>query len=266
LKIKQIFLDLFDLGKSNTVWMVLVGASLTIANLSHGFIGSFSRYIADDFCTAGKLRSLGFWEAQTFWYENWSGRYSFTFFVSLFESFWDRIAIILPTLLIVLLYASVFLFLRTILMKLEIKKRNIFAFFLSSVFVFMVFFTIPDVEQDLYWMTGATTYLLPNIFFFFMLAYLVNISSRQSYSKLVFFIEIMLAFVFSFILAGFSEVMSVLQIIIYVGIYLFIVLAKKKFFIDYFLIAFILGAVFGLVIMILAPGNEVRLSGQLRFV
>jgi len=64
-----------------TIFVIILALPLVMV----AWIGFYSRYVADDFWTAGYLRTLGFWDAQRYWYLSWSGRYSFTFLVSLVE-------------------------------------------------------------------------------------------------------------------------------------------------------------------------------------
>ena len=42
------------------------------------YLGSFSRFLADDYCTNATLVGRGFLGSQAYWYLSWSGRYSFT--------------------------------------------------------------------------------------------------------------------------------------------------------------------------------------------
>jgi len=170
----NIRMKLFNLLVSdsiNHIYLILLIFVLTLANLTHGFIGSFSRYGADDYCTAGKLNSLGFWNAQSFWYNNWTGRYSFTFFVSIFELFESSITSVLPYFFIILLYLSFYVFFNTIFKKIEVEKQRLFSLLFTSLVVFIILFTVPNIRQNLYWMTGSTTYFLPIIIFFFSYHY-----------------------------------------------------------------------------------------------
>ena len=65
---------------------IVLGVSMMIPLGMHAFMGGFARYIADDFCTLGTLRRLGFFGSQVNWYENWSGRFYFTLVVNLKHS------------------------------------------------------------------------------------------------------------------------------------------------------------------------------------
>jgi hypothetical protein len=41
---------------------------LALPLVLYAWIGFYSRYVADDFWSAGYLRTLGFWGAQYYWY------------------------------------------------------------------------------------------------------------------------------------------------------------------------------------------------------
>src|SRR5512132_1681351 len=73
----------------------------------YAYLGTFTRYMADDYSTASVLQDEGFWGAQTYWWQNWSGRYSFTFVISFVELFGVGIVPILPTLIILLWLFSI---------------------------------------------------------------------------------------------------------------------------------------------------------------
>lgn len=43
--------------------------------LAHAYIGSFSRLMADDYCSAVEARARGVFGATHYWYMTWSGRF-----------------------------------------------------------------------------------------------------------------------------------------------------------------------------------------------
>ncbi len=256
------FRIIFD-NNSIMLLMTALGIfTITLANISHAYIGSFSRFGADDFCTAGKLNSLGFWNAQSFWYNNWTGRFSFTFFVSVLELFDSRISAVLPILLILFLTISIFVFVNQLSKKLFQTNYIIYSLFITSALVFMVLFTIPNIGQNLYWMTGSITYFLPIILFFLVCSLLVNDRNYSIYKAKRNF-NYLIIFFFSFLLGGFSEVMSVLLILLFLLIGFFNLIISKSKKLPCELIPAIIGAFIGLVLMVIAPGNSVRLSNHL---
>ena len=63
----------------------ILGIALALPLLAYASVGWYARYVADDYCWAGVLRTHGFLEAQVYWYTIYSPRYAFTFLVNLVE-------------------------------------------------------------------------------------------------------------------------------------------------------------------------------------
>src|SRR5262245_50977270 len=81
------------------VW-IAVGAILLIAFfialLAHAYIGLFSRFLADEYCTAGVVQTYGFFGAQKYWFTTWTGRFSFTLAISLAHLIGAKLVPFLP--------------------------------------------------------------------------------------------------------------------------------------------------------------------------
>src|SRR5262249_35484932 len=63
----------------------LLAIGLAFPLLVFASTGTFARYVADDYCWAGLLRTDGFVNSQIAWYTAYSPRYAFTFLVNLVE-------------------------------------------------------------------------------------------------------------------------------------------------------------------------------------
>lgn len=61
-------------------WLVWLIATLPLAVLV--YIGTYARYIGDDYSTASIVKTIGFWGSQTYWYKSWTGAYTYTFLTS----------------------------------------------------------------------------------------------------------------------------------------------------------------------------------------
>jgi hypothetical protein len=222
-------------------------------------MGSFSRFLADDYCTTGKLIKLGFWESQIFWYTTWTGRYAFSFLVSLFGLTGNKIVPILPTIYIILFYFSTIFLFRAVFKQFTIQTPFVFQVFTAVFFVFITLFTLPNIGQDLYWMTGAATYFVPIILGFFLFGLLIQTTDRFSdknpVSKLLLGFGI---FGLAWFNSGFSEIASVLQILIlsWVIFYQRFLRSHKQF--KPLWITALTGTLIGTMIVIFAPGNAIR--------
>src|SRR5215213_6598871 len=87
-------------SRATTVVFFTVLLFMLATLVLYAYLGTFTRYMADDYSTASVLNKEGFWGAQVYWWQTWSGRYSFTFVISFIELFGLGIVPILPTLII----------------------------------------------------------------------------------------------------------------------------------------------------------------------
>ena len=67
----------------------LIGVTLIplISLLVFAYLGTFTRYISDDYFSVASLHEHGYWGAQTYWWANWTGRYSFIALVLFIDLF-----------------------------------------------------------------------------------------------------------------------------------------------------------------------------------
>ena len=151
----------------------------------------------------------------------------------------------------------------TILKKIIVEESLLFSVFLTSISVFMILFTVPNIRQNLYWMTGSTTYFLPIIMIFLFLSFLINQYNRGQKNKLRNIYIYLGVFLFPFILGGFSEVLSVIQVLIFGLAIVFNIATNKRIDLNSNLFVALLGSISGLIVMVIAPGNSVRLSQHL---
>jgi hypothetical protein len=149
-----------------------VGAAMALPLAVCAWIGSFSRYTADDFCWAGVLRTEGFFNAQVSWYTAYSPRYAFTFLVNLVELAGPAIVPALPALAIVVWVAILTWSLRQFDIQLARLPRTASAFVLAELAALATLQTAPDLPQSLYWQTGMLTYLLPLVLATFLIGWI----------------------------------------------------------------------------------------------
>jgi hypothetical protein len=68
---------------------------------AYAYDGSFTRYLADDYCYAADVHARGFLAAQAFWYRTWAGRFTFHLAESALTLLGPAIAPLLPMLALV---------------------------------------------------------------------------------------------------------------------------------------------------------------------
>jgi len=245
---------------------IVLGASMMIPLGVHAYMGGFARYIADDFCTLGTLRRLGFFGSQVNWYENWSGRFSFTFIVNLTQLAGPKLTPILPAIALVLwLLAVTCLTLRWqrwLRISRSIILAIILAFALSGLVIFATLEGSPNVYQSLYWQTGMLTYTLPLILLTAYLGWLLLFAdglpdkSRHSWA-------IPASGAVAFVFGGFSETFVSVQTALLIALFTLSTImlrGKKRRQVNAFIGAGIVGSVLAMLVIVLAPGNLVRRS------
>jgi len=175
--------------------------------VAHAYMGSFSRYLADDFCTASSLRRLGFLGSQSYWYDTWTGRYAYTFVISLAQAAGPRLTPWMPALVLV---AWVGLLAFAIWRLLGARAALAVGLGVAAVHAYAVLRGSPSVYQSLYWETGLVTYTLPLVAAIAFGVWLWRTANGQAGPHRL-PIAGGLALLGAFALGGFSETYVVLQ-------------------------------------------------------
>lgn len=241
------------------IWALgLAVAALLPPVLTAAYVGRFSRYLADDFCTLGSLRQLGFWGSQAYWYMHWSGRFSFTFLVNVAEWIGPQIVPILPALGLILLSLSLALVFRTWLAGRPSHRLASAAF--GLVVIYETIAGTPNLYQSVFWQTGLLTYVVPLISISFFAAWV----QRQELANRSTLPILGLAACWAFVSVGFSEtvgsviVSALLGALILVGLLMRSNPSQPSCL--RLLAAGLLGGLLGMVVVAAAPGNAVRQS------
>jgi Family of unknown function (DUF6056) len=146
-------------GTAETV-VVLAGAGLLLAPLAgYAYLGTFSRYAADDYCTAGQVVANGLLGMEAEQYLGWSGRFSFLFAVGALESVGDWVVPLLPAVALLALVAVT----TWTVAQLRLSVRRSHQLLLAALLVTATLGSTPDLGQSLFWQTGMLTYLAPLI-------------------------------------------------------------------------------------------------------
>jgi hypothetical protein len=238
-----------------------LGASASgLALILYCYLGTFSRFYADDFCMSGYVVRLGFWQAQWFQYTTWSNRFTGMFLLSLsdllgtsFIKWWTSLAVIIWV--IGLTWAML-----KICRLLHMQMPKWMAVLISEWIILFSILLAPQVYQSLFWRIGLITYTVPLVLLSSLIGILIqgylNLQESKKASG-----WIVLAGFIAFLGGGLSETYLVLQITI-LGLALLILLMvnnkeKLKFGLKP-IGSGLIGSLLSMVIVLAAPGNAVR--------
>ncbi len=196
------------------------------------------RYWVDDFCSATFLRDNGFWGAQVGWWKSWTGRYSYIFFLDIFESIGPWVVKFLPILLLIgLIWAFVPVFFSNVIV--------------TSLFTILLLINSPNIIQSFYWQTGSLNYTIPFIFLGIYLSVLISKKEKKS---------LLLPFITMFIAGGFNETfaLAAFTLLTFIILGIWVLNPKDKTEKIKLAIAGLIGITVSLIVMSLAPGNAGR--------
>lgn len=241
---------------------VLLFITLLLPLLALAYIGLFTRYMADDYCTAWAVNKFSFIKSQAFWYREWTGRFSFSFLVGLVELWGPALIPLLPlTALACWLTAMTWAMYQ--LASVVPWPRPLFTSLVAAeLVIFATLITTHHIVQSLYWQSGMLTYIPPLI----LLTGYVGLVSRalrlQKPLRAV-SMQVAAAAVLTFIAGGFSEAYVLMQ----TGGLLLGAFVCYKYAPDALrravlpiIVAGLIGSVVAACIVVAAPGNAVRQS------
>ncbi len=237
-----------------------LGVILLVPAVTHAYVGWFSRYMADDYCTVGVLRDSGFTQSQVYWYTSWSGRFAFTFFVNVAELIGPGLVRFLPAAVILLWLAALFLLAHRLLDALGYPRHIGAVLSLAAVVMLGTLWGAPNIYQSIYWQTGLLTYVVPLVLLSYYLGWLFLRQPRQPLGRAG-WAMIAVSAATAFVIGGFSETNLSLQtlallMLLVSGIYQVSKGSKVQ---NRWLIAGgLVGSLAAAILIIAAPGNDVR--------
>ncbi len=246
--------------------LIVCGVVLAFPLFGYGYLGGFTRYVADDYCSSRTLAQHGFWGSQVWSYRNHSGRF-FSYFVTIAAEFFGKQRIV-PFVAAILLISWLVVMTWTVwrLVKLLGWRHGFLgSIVLSELFLFAMLRTGPDPGQSFFWETGAFTYTLPIILltlYLGLLFYYVRDQPRGTRQTLI----LWLAGATSFCAAASSETNAAVQCIGFLAAILICKWGRSvgesmRRCLPVLHFGF-WGALVSSLVVVLAPGNAVREGKQ----
>ncbi|HSM71766.1 MAG TPA: DUF6056 family protein [Anaerolineales bacterium] len=253
---------LSDLMKTNIVFNSLIGLFIVAELFALGalsYLGTFSRYISDDYCEAIIIRGesvlSGFLNIYLEGEFRGTNRFTKFLFLSLAEKIGSINIQLLPALLILIWLVGLVWSVNQIRKLAGIRLPFIFDLFIAGSVIFFTVWQAPNRFQIFLWRSGMATHFAPLVFMpLFAGLVLFKINSGKKPSLLI----SLLVFVAAFFVCGFSEppaaVMIVVIILLLPVVWQWDDDAKRRSALNLFSYS-LAGALLALIAMFFAPGN-----------
>lgn len=227
--------------------------------------GWFTRFTADDYCTAGLQRAAGFVAAQLYWYESWSGRFSYYFTIGLVELLGPWTTQIMPTLAIVTFVGASAWAVYPLARWHRWPNGGLVSALLGGAFVLVCLQGAPDFDQSVLWQTGMFTYVFPLILFMVYAGWLARQVWRADAPRSR--LGLVLSSGLLFFIAGLSETSTAIQVTL-LGLGTFgtamFLRGPRRWPVTRLVGIGFLASLLGAIAVIIAPGNylhELRVTG-----
>ena len=216
-------------------WLVagLLGVPIAV----RAYIGTFSRFTADDFCWPSRVASVGFFPLQLATYQGAFGRWASTALISLLAYSGDQLVTILPALALLAWLAALSW------LGYEVSHRLALSIIISELLILTTLAAAPDALQPIYWQTGMLTYFPP---LFVLPAGLALVLRTRSPLAACFL---------AFLSAGFNEPTMAMQVVAF-GALMPLVRTSRSL-----VVAAFLGSCGSAIVMLTSAGDTARRSG-----
>ncbi|GJM44975.1 MAG: hypothetical protein DHS20C21_18170 [Gemmatimonadota bacterium] len=233
-------------------WVITVLLLTPLVILAYS--GRFVRYAADDFSTAEVAGRMNAVEAMFHWYTSWSGRFSFSFTMTLLERFGASTVQVLPAFFITAWISSLAWGLSPLWDRAAAGARGT-ALQAAIVIVHCAVFSVRELEQVFLWQTGMVTYVAPLV----LLPVAVRLATdgREGPARNLAMIG---AAILVFIAGGFSETYAAAQVVLCSALLGVSLLRRTTALPSKVWGVLLASATVSLLLIAAAPGNRVRSS------
>ncbi len=243
------------------IWTGIFAAAVALA--VYIYLGTFTRYMADDYCLLVDLNHGNLFTASYQKYLSSSNRFSNLFIIGVGEIFGHRNILFVPGLLI-LLWVAGLTWLGDELKKLfNLSVSWPVVLLAAELVAVLTIYQLPNLFQSVYWRPGQVTYFTPIVLFTFLAAGLVR-ASRLQVSRSLLWLAPLFAF-FAFFIGGLSETIGALHIAAIILAILGVVfsdMSQRRKPALILLVATLVGALLAMIAMFFAPSNALRLDAN----
>jgi nicotinamide riboside transporter PnuC len=225
----------------------------------HGTLGAYSRFIADDYCSAGIAQRFGILRAVWYWYLNWTGRYSASALDAVFGLLGPRVTPFVPAGVLTI-WLGVLTVIAIRLSAPEARQSLAGSFNLALCLLWLTLVLSPSVPQSIYWGQGMRS-IVPPLILSAVYAAVLKLFSLNARRGSKYALWLVGDFLLALFMGGFNETFTALLVsclILALAMAWFGAPATANRRTAHFLAAGALGAVVALLLVVIAPGNAFR--------
>ena len=244
-------------------WRTWAPFTIVIGYLSnlwlHADLGTYSRFMADDFCSAGIAQRFGVLRAVWYWYINWTGRYSASALDAVFGLLGPAATPFVPAAVLTI-WLAVLTYTAIVFSDRFAKQSRISSFALALALLCVTLELSPSVPQSLYWGQGMRS-IVPPLILSAVYADLLLAFTAKRRSGSASALWLTLGFGVELVAGGFSETFAAVGLSALVcasALAWLLPPAKAERRAASLLTAGALGAGLAVLIMVSAPGNAFR--------
>jgi hypothetical protein len=236
---------------------------LVMAFLVYVQLGSYVRFMADDYCMAAETVNRGVIGATIFWYQTLISRFSTNLLLSIEGALGPQFVPFYPALSLFGLIAATTYAVYQVAVPRTGRARLILSLLLSSAVVFATLQTSLDLPQSLYWAAQAANMLPPLILLAVCAGFLLKHTNEEHNSSRDGRAWLVAAAFLTFVAGGFSEAFTVMQVGLWTLTLLTTLVIRQPAAstrIRRLAAAFLFGSLVALTLHLTAPGFEGRLT------
>ena len=211
---------------------------------------------ADDYCFADTAVRYGFWPAQTYYYNGWTGRYFSNMLVHANPLVWgwyDGFRII-PILAVTALVSSLFTLVSELLRGESFKTRLL----TTGILFFLIVLALRSVVEAFFWTAAIAAYTVPTVLTIYLLAVMIRWYRQPAgWNKRL---TVVWAGFLVFASIGSGETNLILLVLLLLTIAGYRLVFQRMF--DPFLLFLVGVALFSAWLLFRAPGNAIRMGGN----
>lgn len=240
------------------ILLLFLLALFSIPLATHIYLGSYSRLLADDFCSAAVANSQGIVRGSLWWYMNWTGRFAANLLDTLLASLGPRVIPYQTGFVVIIWFATLAFAVYQIIRDDEREVAVLVSCLVALMVLFTLFDVNPSIGQTLYWAharSGLPSLILGTAY----VAMIVCRRTASTHSKS----WLLAVALLTFIAAGFAETYTVVQttalvfaLVISLIFNHYAAPDKKSSLLP--LVAGLAGSLVGGLLVFIAPGNYYR--------